>query len=78
MQFFVLPKEDIQAKFISGASCNAQELPEHGASTANNIIPLPVTNHHEHKNKKTTSQIKFLAVTLRQWIKLVLQHSLCE
>ena len=29
---------------------------------------------HEQKNKKTTSQIKFLAVTIKQQIKLVLQH----
>ena len=28
--------------------------------------------HHEQKNKKTTSQIKFSAVTIRQWTKLVL------
>ena len=33
--------------------------------------------HHEQKNKKTTSQIKFLTVTIKQQIKLVLQHSLC-
>ena len=35
-------------------------------------------SHHEQKNKKTTSQIKFLAVTIKQQIKLVLQHSLCK
>ena len=34
------------------------------------------TGHYEQKNKKTTGQIKFLAVTIKQWIKLVLQHSL--
>ena len=34
--------------------------------------------HHEQKNKKTTGQIKFLAVTMKQRIKLVLQHSLCK
>ena len=34
--------------------------------------------HHEQKNKKTTGQIKFLVVTIRQRIKLVLQHSLCK
>ena len=28
--------------------------------------------HHEQKNKKSTSQIKFSAVTIRQWTKLVL------
>ena len=28
--------------------------------------------HHEQKNKKTTSQIKFSAVTIRQQTKLVL------
>ena len=28
-------------------------------------------DHHEQKNKKTTSQIKFLAVTIKQQIKLV-------
>ena len=32
--------------------------------------------HHEQKNKKSTSQIKFLAVMRKQQIKLVLQHSL--
>ena len=31
--------------------------------------------HHDQKNKKTTGQIKFLAVTMKQRIKLVLQHS---
>ena len=31
-------------------------------------------SHHEQKNKNI-SQIKFLAVTIKQWIKLVLQHS---
>ena len=34
--------------------------------------------HHEQKNKKTTSQIKFSAVTIKQRLKLVLQHSLCK
>ena len=34
--------------------------------------------HNEQKNKKTTSQIKFSAVTIKQQIKLVLQHSLCK
>ena len=34
--------------------------------------------HHEQKNKITTGQIKFLAVTIKQQIKLVLQHSLCK
>ena len=28
--------------------------------------------HHEQKNKKTTNQIKFLAVTIKQQIKSVL------
>ena len=32
--------------------------------------------HHEQKNKKTTGQITFLAVTIKQRMKLVLQHSL--
>ena len=35
-------------------------------------------SHHEQKNKKTTCQIKFLAVIIKQQIKLVLQHSLCK
>ena len=35
-------------------------------------------SHHEQKNKKTTGQIKFLAVTVKQQIKLVSRHSLCE
>ena len=34
--------------------------------------------HHEQKNKKTTGQIKFSAVKIKQWIKLVLRHSLCK
>ena len=34
--------------------------------------------HHEQKNKKTTVQIKFLAVTIKQGIKLVLRHSPCK
>ena len=34
--------------------------------------------HHEQKNKKTTGQIKFLVVTIKQRIKLVLQYSLCK
>ena len=33
---------------------------------------------HEQKNKKTTNQIKFSMATIRQQIKLVLQHSLCK
>ena len=28
-------------------------------------------SHHEQKNNKTTDQIKFLAVTIKQWIELV-------
>ena len=31
--------------------------------------------HHEQKNKKATGQIKFLVVTIKQQIKLVLKHS---
>ena len=34
--------------------------------------------HHEQKNIKTTNQIKFSAVTIKQQIKLVLRHSLCK
>ena len=34
-------------------------------------------SHHEQKNKKTTSQIKFLTVKIKQ-VKLVFQHSLCK
>ena len=34
--------------------------------------------HHKIINKKSTIQIKFSMVTMRQWIKLVLQHSLCK
>ena len=34
--------------------------------------------HHEQKNKKTTGQIKFSAVTIKQRIKLVLRRSLCK
>ena len=34
--------------------------------------------HHEQKNKKTTSPIKFSAVTIKKQIKQVLQHSLCK
>ena len=36
------------------------------------------TCHHARKNKKTTGQIKFSAVTIKQGIKLVLRHSLCK
>ena len=35
-------------------------------------------SHHDQKNKKITDQIKFSAVTIRQQIKLVLQHSLSK
>ena len=45
-------------------------------STANKYYSS--ASHHEQKNKKTTSQIKFLAVTIKQQIKLVLRHSLCK
>ena len=41
-----------------------------------NIIPLPVTMNR--KMKKTTGQVTFLAVTIRQQIKLVLRYSLCK
>ena len=36
--------------------------------------------HHqtERKIKKTTGQTKFWAVTIKQWIKLVLQHPQCK
>ena len=34
--------------------------------------------HHEQENKKTTSQIKFFVVTIKQQIKLLLQDSLCK
>ena len=34
--------------------------------------------HHEQRNKKTTGQIKFLAVTIKQQIKLILWGSLCK
>ena len=34
--------------------------------------------HYEQKNKKTTSRIEFLTVTIKQQIKLVLRHSLCK
>ena len=39
-------------------------------STANKYYSS--TDHHKQKNKKTTDQIKFLAVKIRQQIKLVL------
>ena len=45
-------------------------------STANKYYSS--AGHHEQKNKKTTGQIKFLAITIRQQIKLVLQYSLCK
>ena len=35
-------------------------------------------DHHEQKNKKTTSQMKFSVVTIKQQINLVLRHSLCK
>ena len=34
--------------------------------------------HHEQKNKETTGQVRFLLVTIRQQIKLVLRYSLCK
>ena len=34
--------------------------------------------YHEQNNEKTTGQIKYSAVTIKQGIKLVLQHSLCK
>ena len=39
-------------------------------------IPLPVTMNR--KIKKTTGQIKFSVVTIRQQIKLVLRYSPCK
>ena len=35
-------------------------------------------SHHKQENKKTANQIKFLVVTIKQQIKLILQHSLCK
>ena len=34
--------------------------------------------HHEQKNRKSTGQVRFSAVTIKQRIKLVLRHSLCK
>ena len=34
--------------------------------------------HHKGKNEKATGQFKFLAVTTKQLIELVFQHSLCK
>ena len=34
--------------------------------------------HHEQKDKKTNTQIKFSAVTIKQQIKPLLRHSLCR
>ena len=45
------------------------------SSTANEYSSA---DHHEQENKKTTGQIKFLVVIIKQQIKLVLQHSLCK
>ena len=39
-------------------------------------ITSAANSHYEKKNKKTTGQIKFSAVTIKQQIKLVLRHSL--
>ena len=47
----------------------------HHISAANKYSPA---SQHEQKNRKTTGQIKFLAVTIKQQTKLVLQHSLCK
>ena len=49
------------------------EISDYQASTANKYLSA---SHHEQKNKKTTSQIRFLAVTIKPQIKLVLWHSL--
>ena len=46
------------------------------SSTANKFYSS--ASHHEQKNKKTTGQIKFSAVTVKQQIKVVLQHSIYE
>ena len=45
-------------------------------SAANKWHSTP--GHREQKNRKTTDQIKFLVVTIKQQIKPVLQHSLCK
>ena len=45
---------------------------------ASKIFEKAKYSHHEQKNKKTTSQIKFSVFTIKQQIKLVLQHSLCK
>ena len=37
-----------------------------------------LAGHHKQKCKKTTRQIKFSVVTIKQWIKLALQCSLCK
>ena len=44
---------------------------------ASKIFEKAKYSHHEQKNK-TTSQIKFSTVKIKQQIKLVLQHSLCK
>ena len=41
-----------------------------------NIVPLLVTMNK--KIKRTTGQINFFTVTIKQQIKLVLRHSLCK
>ena len=42
----------------------------------NTASKYSLASHHEQKNKKSTSQIKFLAAMRKQQIKLALQHSL--
>ena len=53
---------------------NAEEFYGVICSAANKFYSL--ASHHEQKNTKTTGQIKFLVVTIKQQIKLVWRHSL--
>ena len=52
------------------------ETKQYRVCTANEYYSSAV--QLEQKNKKNTSQIKFLVITKRQLIKLLLQHSLCK
>ena len=64
---------EVQLTWIIATESNKMDL---GPSTANKYYVT--AGHHEQKNAKTTGQIKFSAVLIKQRTKLVLRHSLCK
>ena len=61
-----MPMINVYCFRISIQMDNVKEI---NISTENKYSSI---GHHEQKSKKTTGQVKFLAVTVRQRIKLVL------